>query len=214
MNINRNVNRRVLGLAAMVFGLTLSAHVTAAEHAHHDHAHHDHTPMAMTESISDHSLHQLPALWQDHRNQSVALKDLSGQAVIVTMIYAGCQTACPVLVEDVKRLYHNLDDAQQANTRVLVVSFDAQQDTPDVLHSYAQNMGADRPGWHFVTGNESDIRTIAAVLGIRYRESPSGGFDHSNVIAVLDRQGEILGRQEGLMQSPERLLGALRSALN
>lgn len=209
MIINRHFNRRVFGLAAMAFGLAFSAQVAVAEHDHHDH-----TPMAMTESVSDRSLHQLPALWQDHRNQPLALKDFSGQAVIVTMIYASCQTACPVLVEDVKRLYHSLDEAQQADTRVLVVSFDAQQDTPEVLHNFAQNMGADRPGWHFVTGDQNDIRTIAAVLGIRYRENPSGGFDHSNVIAVLDREGEILDRQEGLMQSPERLLSSLRSALN
>lgn len=213
MNTNRHVNSRVIGMAAMVFGLAFLG-LTVSTQAAAEHSHHNHTPLAMTESVTDDSLHQLPALWQDHRNQPLALKDLSGQAVIVTMIYAGCQTACPVLVEDVKRLYHTLDDAQQANTRVLVVSFDAQNDTPEVLHNYAQNMGADRHGWHFVTGDQSDIRTIAAVLGIRYRENPSGGFDHSNVIAVLDREGEIIGRQEGLMQSSERLASALRSALN
>ena len=207
MNIDRNVSLRVFGLAVMIFGLAFSVQVAATGHAHH------HTPMAMIESVSDDSLHHLSASWRDHRNQPLTLKELSGQAVIVTMIYANCQTACPVLVEDVKRLYHGLDDAQQANTRVLVVSFDAERDTPEALHCYAMDVAADRPGWHFLTGDESDIRTIAAVLGIRYRENPSGGFDHSNVIAVLNRQGEVVGRQEGLMQAPERLLGALRSAL-
>lgn len=208
MNIDRNVSLRVFSLAAMILALAFSVQVAGAGHEHH------HTPMAMIESVSDDSLHQLSASWRDHRNQPMTLKDLSGQAVIVTMIYANCQTACPVLVEDVKRLYHGLDDAQQANTRVLVVSFDAERDTPEALHRYAIDMGADRPGWHFLTGDESDIRTIAAVLGIRYRENPSGGFDHSNVIAVLNRQGEIVGRQEGLMQSPERLSSILRTALN
>src|SRR5690554_610544 len=202
MNISCKSNLRVFALASMVIGLIFSAQVAAAEHHHHTHTH---TPLAMTESVSDDSLHQLPILWQDQRSQSLALNDFSGQAVIVTMIYANCQTACPVLVEDVKRIYHSLEDEHQADTRVLVVSFDAQRDTPEVLQNFAHNMGADRPGWHFVTGDQNDIRTIASVLGIRYREKSDGGFDHSNVIAVLNRRGEIVGRQEGLMQSPERL---------
>src|SRR5690625_7630330 len=95
----------------------------------------------------------------------MTLKDVVGKVLIFTMSYTNGQTACSVLVEYVKRLYHCLDDAQQADTRVLVVSFDAERDTPEALHRYAIDMGADRPGWHILTGDESDIRTNAAVLG-------------------------------------------------
>jgi protein SCO1 len=204
---------KINSLTAAALGLAFSAQAAFAECEHHK-DHHSHMPVAMVEPLSDESLHHLPAVWRDHRNQTLSLKDLSGQAVIVTMVYASCMTACPVLVEDVKRLYYSLNDAQQADTRVLVLSFDSKGDTPEALNTFAQNMGGDLPGWHFVTGDEADIRTISALLGIRYRENPSGGFDHSNVIAVLDRQGEIRGRVEGLAQPPERLLGALRDALN
>src|SRR5690625_387496 len=128
MNIDRNVSLKVFGLAVMIFGLAFSVQVAATGHAHH------HTPMAMIESVSDDSLHQLSASWRDHRNQPMTLKDLSGKAVIVTMIYANCQTARPVLVDKVKRIYHGLDDAQQAETRVLDVSFAAESDTADEVH--------------------------------------------------------------------------------
>src|SRR5690625_306064 len=138
MNIDRNVKLMMFRLDDMIFSQSFSDQEAATGHTHH------HTPMAMIESVSDDSLHQLSASWRDHRNQPMTLKDLSGKAVIVTMIYANCQTACPVLVEDVKRLYHGLDDAQQADTRVLVVSFDAERDTPEALHRYAIDMGADR----------------------------------------------------------------------
>ncbi|MDQ2076439.1 SCO family protein [Marinimicrobium sp. ABcell2] len=215
------IKSKVFGLTATALGLAFSAQAVLAECDHHkDHhdvhltEHHAHTPVAMVEPLSDESLHHLPAVWRDHRNEPLTLSDLSGQAVIITMVYVGCQTACPVLVEDVKRLYYGLNEAEQANTRVLVVSFDAKGDTPEVLNTFAQNLGGDLPGWHFVTGAEGDIRTFSSLLGIRYRQNPSGGFDHSNVIAVLDRQGEIRGRQEGLAQAPDRLLGALRGALN
>lgn len=212
-----NLNCRFLWPATVAIGLLFSTQAALAEHEHHqdqNHQHNHHMPVAMVEPVSEHSLHQLSALWQDHHQQPLVLKELAGEAVIVTMIYASCQTACPVLVADVKRLYQSLTDAEQADTRVLVVSFDAERDTPAALNAFAQSLGGDHPGWHFVTGDKNDIRTMAALLGIRYRENPNGGFDHSNVIAVLDRQGEILGRQEGLMQSLERLMGALRSALN
>jgi protein SCO1 len=39
---------------------------------------------------------------------------------------------------------------------------------------------------------------LAAVLGVRYRQVPATDFMHSNVITLLDAQGNIVHRQEAL----------------
>ncbi|MDE0855781.1 MAG: hypothetical protein OSA97_15305, partial [Nevskia sp.] len=51
---------------------------------------------------------------------------------------------------------------------------------------------ADPQRWMFASAGESDARKIAALLGISYRRQPDGGFDHSLLITLLDRQGRVL----------------------
>jgi protein SCO1/2 len=43
------------------------------------------------------------------------------------------------------------------------------------------------------------------VLGIRYRQLPEGGFNHSSVIALLDPGGVFLARVEGMGQPADVL---------
>lgn len=182
-------------------------------HQHEGHGEHQHTPLAMAESISETSLYQLDSLWRDQHGRSWSLSEFSGRNVIVSMVYAGCSTACPMLVEDVKRIYSALSAEEQAVTSMVLVTFDTVNDTPEKLKAYAEARGLHQENWHFATGAETDVRTLASLLGVRYRKNPEGGYDHSNVVAVLNRHGEVIHRQEGLNQQPEAALEALRQSL-
>ena len=37
----------------------------------------------------------------------------------------------------------------------------------------------------------ADVRQLAVLLGVRYRQLPNGDFDHSNIISVLDGDGVL-----------------------
>ncbi|WP_341937237.1 SCO family protein [Marinimicrobium sp. C2-29] len=190
----------------------LSAWSMAADHPqgdHHGH-HHTQTPLPMASGVSGESLHQLDIQWQTHRGEALTLGDLAGRNVIVTMIYASCNTACPVLVQDVRRVYQALDAERRERTDLLVVSFDSERDTPERLQRYAEGVGAVGPEWHFATASASDVRTLAALLGVRYRKNPQGGYDHSNLVAVLSPEGELVHRLEGLNQPAAGALGHFR----
>jgi protein SCO1/2 len=55
---------------------------------------------------------------------------------------------------------------------------------------------------------------MAALLGIRYKKLPDGEFAHSNVITLLNPEGEIVHQQIGLGQertaaSSDKLLAVL-----
>ncbi|WP_347330579.1 SCO family protein [Marinimicrobium locisalis] len=198
---------KLMGVALALWSLTtanaLGADTGHDHHNHHGHDHHSgmhHTPLPMVSQVPEGSLHQLDAVWQTHRGEAVTLADLAGRPVIVTMLYASCTTACPVLVQDVKRIQQALPEAQRARTALLLVSFDTEGDTPEALNQYAQNVRADGEAWHFATGSATDVRTLATLLGVRYRKNPEGGYDHSNVIAVLNTKGELVHRHEGLNQ--------------
>lgn len=201
---------------AIIASLLLTAPVAHAHaqdhshHQHHQHGHHQHhgETLAAAAPLTKESLYQTELSWVNQHNETIELADLRGKPVIVTMIYASCNTACPVLVQDIRRIEQQLGDAA-ADTQVLVVSFDHENDTPERLAEFAEQQRANKDGWHFVTGSASDIRTWAALVGIRYRQNPNGGYDHSNVIGVLNAEGELVHRHEGLNRHHEKVAQVL-----
>jgi protein SCO1/2 len=144
------------------------------------------------------SLYHLDAAWTDHRGEPLHLADLRGHPVLVSMIYASCQTACPVLVRDLARTWEALPDGIREDARVLVVSFDPERDAPERLAAYVAASGLEHPAWRFAVGEAHATRALAALLGVRYRPAGDGMFSHTNLIAVLDADGRVAYRVEGL----------------
>ncbi|HBQ58498.1 MAG TPA: SCO family protein, partial [Balneolaceae bacterium] len=55
--------------------------------------------------------------------------------------------------------------------------------------------------WHFITGKRTDIKMMATMLGVKYQQTSDGHFAHSNLVTVLDTEGKVAKRVEGLNQS-------------
>jgi protein SCO1/2 len=56
----------------------------------------------------------------------------------------------------------------------------------------------DQDRWRFARTRPEDVRLVAAVLGLQYRELPDGGFNHSSPIILLDASGREISRSEKL----------------
>lgn len=96
---------------------------------------------------------------------------------------------------------------------MLLVSFDSRHDTPAVLKEAARAHGIDDPRWTLAHAQPGDVRTIAALLGIRYREPPEGGFDRAKVLLPIDARGRIAVRTDRLGSVDPQFVGAIRSAV-
>lgn len=190
-----------------------SANFTAiAQHSSSDDEH-PHQALKAQEVNSEHSLYHLDDEWTTHRNETVRLADFSGKPLIVVMFYGNCTDVCPILIQDVWRLYQSLEIEIQEQIQIAAVTFDYENDTPEVLKKYAQKEHLDLPNWHFITGERSSIRQLAMMLGVQYRERSDGMFEHSNLITVLDRKGQIGARIEGLGQPIEEAGDFIKSAV-
>ena len=186
--------------------LSVSAVTAAAQHSQgdgHDHGHeHDMGQMQQLESDAikhSESLHQIPTKWVNQNSETIQIKDFAGQPLIVVMFYGKCTETCPMLIQRTWKLYSSLSEETQEKLNVLAVSFDYKNDTPEALKEYAEYEQLDLPGWHFVTADQTDIRPLATLLGVQYRERSDGHFDHSNLITVLDKNGNISRRIEGII---------------
>jgi protein SCO1/2 len=126
------------------------------------------------------------------------------------MVYTSCQTACPLILEDMKKIQKALPDRLRESVRFVAVSFDPKRDTPAKLKEYGQAHGlAGR--WTLLRGEAGAVRKLAAALGVQYQQDSRGDFQHSFQISVLNKNGEIAYQQNGIGHDPKAAVAAIEA---
>lgn len=155
------------------------------------------------------SLYQLQLPLLDQEGASLGLDHYRGSPVLISMFYASCTSACPLLVQDLVSLEQGLPEAQRQRLRVLLVSLTPERDSPADLVEVAKRHGVDLARWTLAVPPPGRERELAAALGIVYRPLPDGQMNHSSVITLLDPEGRPVASLEGLRQDPAPLLEKL-----
>ena len=169
--------------------------------------------MPATESIPGTSLYQLPATLETAEGSTLELSQLRGQPLIVTMFYSHCTSVCPLLTAQLQRLMAELSPAERQQIRVLMVSFDSVRDTPEELRAFKSEHHIEDSNWVITRASAADVRSLAAALGIRYRELPDHSFNHSAVISVADRGGTVRARTSELTGPDTSFIQAVRKQI-
>jgi protein SCO1/2 len=199
----------ILGLCVVVCAWPID--MARAEHPPHTtHPGQEELP---AETFTQASIYQLESTWTTATGQPIRLGDLRGKPQVLAMIYTTCEYACPLLVSRMQHIAASLAPELRPNVGFVLVIFDPERDTPGVLHAYSQKMHLDSPSWTLLHGHPEAVLELAVLLGVRYKKDRQGGFAHANVITVLNKAGEIVHRHEGLRQSLEETLAAIRQAV-
>ncbi|MFI4889353.1 MAG: SCO family protein [Steroidobacterales bacterium] len=178
---------------------------------HHDMAGMDDMP-AM-DSVPGASLYRLDTNLETAEGVGVKLADLQGKPLIATMFYSHCTSVCPLLTTQLQHLVAALSPAERAKIRVLMVSFDSVRDTPEVLTEFKARHHIEDSNWLVARASASDVRTLAAALGIRYRELPDHSFNHSAVITLLDADGVPRARTQIITDDDAAFAASLAALL-
>ena len=158
---------------------------------------------------TDKSLYQVDSKWTTDAGKPIQLGDLAGKPQVVLMFFSRCTYACPILMNDLKRISAALTPEQRAKIGFTMISFDTEHDTPAALKEYrhAWNLPADN--WTLLSGKPDDVLELAALLGVKYKQDANGQFAHSNVISVLNAKGEIVHQQTGLNEDIDETVQTL-----
>lgn len=163
-------------------------------------------PQAVTKS----SLYVLKGKLTDTEGKTLELSSLKGKPVLVSMFYASCPMACPMLISDLKKIEAKLDEKTRKELRVVLVTFDPKRDTKEALGKLRDAHKVDKDRWSLLRAEPDFVEELAAVLGIRYRFGQGGAIHHSTAISLLDRDGAIAYRLEGLNQQADDLIAKLK----
>lgn len=158
-------------------------------------------PMTVAEDEYANSIFLLDSKWQNQDAKELQLKDLKGKNLVVVLIFTSCQTACPLLVADMKRVESKIDKNVLKNTSLVLVTIDPDNDTPEVLKKFAQKENLDREPYMLLRGNLESTRELANVLAVKYKQITPIVFSHSNIISVFDKKGEMVSQEEGTVKA-------------
>jgi protein SCO1 len=156
-----------------------------------------HVPLASAAPLARKSIYQLDAKFTTDAGRPFSLIELRGQPVILTMFFASCGYACPLLVEDVRALREKLPAEMRDRVALVLVSFDTVRDTPAGLARYRMQRSLGQQ-WTLLHASDEGVRELAALIGVKFKREADGGFAHSNVITLLNTEGEIVHQRLGL----------------
>jgi protein SCO1/2 len=151
------------------------------------------------------SVYQLALPLTDQHGRTADWRQRRGKAQVVAMFYTSCQYICPLIVDSGKAVEHALTPAEQAKLGILLISMDPKRDTPAALMTVAKKRSLDAARWSLASPRADDVRSVAGVLGVRYRQLADGEFNHTSALLLLDRDGRIVARTEkiGSVVDPE-----------
>jgi protein SCO1/2 len=138
--------------------------------------------------------------------------NMLGRVSIANFIFTRCPTVCPVFSMKMQRISEQLD----ASIQLVSFSVDPAYDTPERLAAFAAQYKADPKRWHFLTGEENDVKnTVEGALKIameREGVDDQGVPDivHGTHFVLFDQQAQIRGYYDS--NSPERIAELVRDA--
>lgn len=169
---------------------------------------------ASSKEISDMSVFNLTSTWTNQNNETVQLKDLKGDVLVMVMIYTSCKAACPRLVADMRTIEARLPETTKGKVKMVFVSIDPNTDTPERLKAFAKENLMDQEPWEFLRSTEDNTREFAAVMAVNYKKISPLDFSHSNIISVFNAGGEMVFQQEGLGVNSDETVEHIVKAAN
>ena len=166
---------------------------------------------------------QLPLdlTFKNEAGREVRLAEFFGnRPVVLALAYYDCPMLCTQVLNGMTAALKTLSFDAGKDFEVVVVSIDPRDNFQIAAHkkaSYVEHYGRPQTaaGWHFLTGQESAIKPLAAALGFRYvYDSNIKQYAHGAAIYVATPKGIVSRYLLGIDFAPRDLRLALVEASN
>jgi protein SCO1 len=161
------------------------------------------------------SVYQLDVTLTDqdgHAGQWRDAANAGGGPRIVGMFYSRCDYVCPMLFEAIKNIEASLPAPARDRLQVGLITLDPARDDTAALKKTALQRAGDPTRWHLYRTPVAEVRKLAGVLGVQYRQLSNGEFNHSTLMILLDSQGNELARTEQISKIDPVFLKAVIKA--
>jgi protein SCO1/2 len=148
--------------------------------------------------------------------QAISTAQFKGQALAITFLFTRCPypNFCPLMANNfaltARQLLANTN--APTNWHLLTITFDPENDTPEVLRTYAEAHHADPTHATFATGTLVDITAIGEQFGLAFWKEQGSIINHNLRTIVIDASGRVQKVFTGNTWQPEDLVAEMIKA--
>jgi protein SCO1/2 len=120
-----------------------------------------------------------------------------GKVYVLEFFFTTCPSICPKMNQSMllieKKFFGN------PNFGIVSITIDPKHDTSEVLKEHANLLGVKSSSWNFLTGDRDKIYDLANKgfnLYAGENSKVNGGFEHSGLFALVDKNGDIRCRKD------------------
>jgi protein SCO1/2 len=154
----------------------------------------------------------LDLTFHDESGRTVQLREYFGKKpVLLTLVYYECPSLCGLVLQGLLKSLRVLKYTPGDQFDIVTVSINPKE-TPALAAAKKQNFLKEygrldaANGWHFLTGEEPQIRRLADAVGFRYVYDPkSGQYAHAAGVMLLTPDGKVSRYFYGIEYSPRDL---------
>jgi len=133
----------------------------------------------------------------NQNNAKISNETYKGKVYVLEFFFTTCPSICPKMnlsmLEIEKTFFGN------PNFGIVSITIDPTHDTPQVLKEHAKLLGVKSSSWNFLTGDKATIMDLSNKgfnLYAGENSKVSGGFEHSGLFALIDKDGNIRCRKD------------------
>lgn len=133
----------------------------------------------------------------NQNNVKISNETYKGKVYVLEFFFTTCPSICPKMnmsmLEIEKTFFGN------PNFGIVSITIDPKHDTPQVLKDHAKLLGVKSSTWNFLTGDREvimDLSNKGFNLYAGENSKVSGGFEHSGLFALIDKDGNIRCRKD------------------
>lgn len=129
--------------------------------------------------------------------KTISNKNYDGKVYVVEFFFSTCPTICPIMNKNMVTIQNEFFG--NPNFGIASITINPENDTAAVLKKHAEELGVKSTNWHFLTGDQKYIYQIANKgfnLYAGENKNANGGFEHSGLFALIDKEGNIRCRKD------------------
>ena len=142
---------------------------------------------------------QVPAFeFVDQRGEAVTNETYKGKVYVAEFFFTTCPTICPIMNEKMVTIQNEFFG--NPNFGIASISINPDHDNSEILKAYADEYKVTSPNWHLLSGKPKEEVYALANNGFKLyaglAEEEVGGFEHSGLFALIDKDGYIRSRKD------------------
>tara|TARA_B110000046_G_scaffold184133_1_gene221889 strand:+ start:4633 stop:5277 length:645 start_codon:yes stop_codon:yes gene_type:complete len=125
-------------------------------------------------------------------------KTYEGKVFVVEFFFSTCPTICPLMNQKMLTIQDSFFGNPEFG--IASISITPEIDSVKVLKEYAKRNGITHKNWHLLTGKSEEIVYALSNKGFKLYagkgDEEHGGFEHSGLFALVDKDGYIRSRKD------------------